>query len=179
MKHLILPRRFRAFGRNEDGMAAVEFSLFFPVFLFLFFWTAEIGLIMLKSVILEHSLDITMRELRLGNLEDVSAEGIKNSICERALLISDCRANMMIELQPVSTQTWVIPETPVRCVARDEELQPVVEFRLGRQNEIMLVRACTILDTLFPGVAFASFLNTDDGGGVGIASVSAFVNEPT
>lgn len=178
MKRLSLSR-LREFRRNEDGIAAVEFTLVFPIVLFMFFWAVELGLLMTKQVMLEHALDVTMRNLRLGVLVDPTPDTLKREICNRARIIGECHDTITIELNPISTATWQMPSTAIRCVNRDEEIAPVVSFNLGAQNEIMLVRACVIVDPLFPGTGIGAMLPKDSSGGYRMAAVSAFVNEPS
>lgn len=173
-----LRKKLSAFGRGEDGIASVEFALLFPVVFFMFIWAVELGILMTKSVMLEHGLDLTMRELRLGRLENPTSDSLKDDICSHLNLISDCRSTIMIELQPIRTDTWALPAQPVTCRDRDEEIVPVLSFSMGQSNEIMLVRACVIVQTLFPGTGIGAMLNKDASGGFGIAAMSAFVNEP-
>ena len=174
-----LRKILRPFRKDERGLASVEFALFFPIYLGMFFWAAELGIITIKSVMLDHALDVSMRELRLGQIEDPTQEKLKQAICARARIIGQCEDQMMIELQAVSTQTWAMPQAAVTCVNNDEEIQPVVTFAPGRQQELMLVRACIVLPVLFPNMIFGRQLFTDASGGIGIASISSFVNEPS
>lgn len=170
---------FRPFRRDERGLASVEFALFFPVYLGMFFWAAELGIITIKSVMLDHALDVTMRELRIGMIENPTREGLKDDICARARIIGNCQDQMMLELRPVSTQTWAMPARPVTCVDNDADIQPSVDFNLGQQQQLMLVRACIVVPVLLPGMIFGRQLFTDASGGIGIASISSFVNEPS
>lgn len=172
-------KKLRAFGREEEGLAAVEFAISFPFIFLLFIFAVELGLIMTKSVMLEHALDMTMRDLRLGRMEDPTSDKMKDDICDQLAIIDDCRDNIMIELQPINTNTWAMPNQPVSCVDRDEEIQPVVSFTLGQQNQIMLVRACVLVEPLFPATGIGALLPKDTQGGFGMAAYSAFVNEPS
>lgn len=171
--------RLRDFRRNEDGVAAVEFTLVFPIVLFMFIWAVELGLIMTKQVMLEHALDVTIRNLRLGAIEDPTSDRLKDEICSRARIVSNCRDTITLELQPISTATWLMPAAPVGCVDRDEEIVPVQSFDVGARNEIMLVRACVIVDVNFPGTGIGAQLEKDAGNGFGMVALSAFVNEPS
>jgi Flp pilus assembly protein TadG len=171
---------FRPFRKDERGLASIEFALFFPVYLGLFFWAVELGIVMMKATMLDHAMDVAMRDLRLGLVPNPSPEQLKQDICARARIIGDCEDQMMINLEPVSTTTWAMPNTPVACVNNDDEdMQPVVNFDPGRQQELMLVRACIMIPILFPDMALGRRLFTDGTGRIGIASTSAFVNEPS
>lgn len=169
----------RRFARREEGTASVEFALVFPVVLFLFIWAVELGLLMTKQVMLEHALDIVMRELRLGRMENPDSDSIKDAICDRVSIISNCNDTITLELRPINTANWQLPNNPVSCVDRDEDITPVVTYNPGAQNEIMLVRACVIVEPLFPGTGIGAMLQKDAQGGYGMAALSAFVNEPS
>ncbi len=174
-----LRKRLGLFRRQEDGIAAVEFALFFPVVMGMFIFATEMGLLMTKSVMLEFALDTTIRQLRLGQFENPTSDLLKDTICDRARIIGNCRDTIMIELQPINTDVWALPAAPVSCVDREEVIQPVVAFNMGAQSEIMLVRACVIVEPLFPGTGLGASLDLDADGGYGMAAISAFVNEPS
>lgn len=172
-------RALRRFTRHELGTAAVEFTLSFPLVLFMFIWAVELGLLMTKQVMLEFAVDVAMRELRLGRMENPDSDTLKEDICDNAKIIGTCRDTIMIEMTPINTTTWVMPATPVTCVDREEDVQPVVTYNPGTQNQIMLVRVCVIVEPLFPGTGIGAMLNKDQDGGYGMAALSAFVNEPS
>lgn len=175
-----IARTFRRFRKEEKGLAAVEFALFFPLYLGMFFWAVELGIMQIKSVMLDHALDVSMREIRLGMIDAPSPELLKTAICSRARIIENCADQLMIDLRPVSTTTWNMPPAPVECVNNDDEdMQPAVTWNPGRQNEIMLVRACIVIPVIFPNLMLGRHLHMDTSGGIGIASISAFVNEPS
>ncbi len=168
----------RAFLRKEDGVVAVEFVIIFPIVFFMFIWATELGLLMTKQVMMEHAVDTSMRELRLGRMQNPSSDALKTEICSRASVIKNCQDTLMIELQPVSTTNWNMPATPVSCTDRSQPLQPVVTFSPGAQNQIMLMRACVLVEPIFPGVGLGAGLNKDPQGGYAMVAASAFVNEP-
>lgn len=174
-----LHKRLRRFGRDEDGIAAVEFALLFPIVIFMFFWVVELGIIMTKSVMLEFAVDVSMRELRLGRMIDPDTDKLKDAICARARILGTCRTTIMLDLQPVNTSNWQLPPREVTCRDRSQNLQPVVNFTIGQQNQIMLVRACVIVQPLFPGTGVGAMLRKDASGGFGMTAMSAFVNEPS
>ena len=176
---LRIKKRLRAFGRGEDGVAAIEFALLFPFVFFLFIWAVELGILMTKSVMLEHALDVAMRDLRLGRMEDPTSDKLKDAICARARIVNNCRGTIMLDLQPVDTASWILPPREVTCRDRDADIQPVVAFTIGQQNQIMLVRACVIVEPLFPGTGIGAMLRKDKSGGFGMVAMSAFVNEPS
>lgn len=171
-------RRLTQALRREDGTATMEFVLVIPVLLTIFMASFESGLIMVRSILLEQSVDMTMRELRLGHYPNADADLLKREICSRTIIFAKCESNIMLEMQRVSTATWAMPSTPVTCVDREEEVQPVLFLQIGQQNDVMLMRVCIVQDLMFPTTGIGLGLPKDAGGGIGLITETAFVTEP-
>ena len=172
-------KRLVALFRREDGTATLEFVISLPVLMIIFTGSFESGLLMTRSIMLEQAVDRTMRELRLGHYPIPTAELLKDEICDRALIFTECRALIMIEMTRVTTATFTFPTTVTACINRDEDIQPVTALQIGQQNDIMLVRVCVIQNALLPGTGLGLGLKRDSGGGYALIAVSAFVTEPT
>ena len=175
-------RRFKGLRhalRREDGTAAMEFVIAVPILITIFMASFESGLLMTRSIMLEQSVDITMRELRLGHYTLPDAALLKKEICKRTVIFKDCNANIMIEMTRISTSNWSMPAAGVTCVDRGEEIQPVTVLQIGQQNDVMLVRVCVVQDALFPTTGIGLGLPKDGHGGYGVVAISAFVTEPT
>ena len=164
--------------RREDGTATIEFVLIFPLLMYIFLSSIEVGVYLMRSVLLDRAVDINVRALRLGTLSPMTSAELRARICADALVLKNCETSMTIELVPISTTSWSFPPPQVTCVNRDSEIDPVVTFNPGNQNEIMLVRACVIADPFFNTTPLVMDLPLDASGGYAIASVSTFVNEP-
>lgn len=177
MKHFL--RRMTRRWRSEDGTASIEFVLTIPFLIAIFMASFESGLLMVRSILLEQSVDITMRELRLGHYTLPDAALLKEEICSRTVIFGDCEANIMIEMTRVSTTTWQMPSTGVQCMDRSEDVQPVTALQIGQQNDMMMVRVCVIQNAIFPTTGIGLGLPKDGEGGYGVVAVSAFVTEPT
>ncbi len=172
-------KRMRQRLWREDGTASMEFVLVVPLFITIFMASFESGLMMVRSVLLDQSVDMTMRELRLGHYPIVTEDTLRSEICSRTIIFSNCEANMLIELERVSTTTWSIPSTPTACINRDEVIEPAVALQIGQQNDVMLVRVCVIEDAIFPTTGIGLGLAVDSQGGYALITRSAFVVEPT
>ena len=85
---------------------------------------------------------------------------------------------VLLELRPISKDTWTPLEGNTTCVDRTEVVQPVLDFIPGLQNEMMLVRVCAVLDPFFPGAGLAARMQLDASGGYALVAMSAYVNEP-
>ena len=173
-----LTDRLCRFRRQDRGTAAIEFVFAIPIIMVIFMAAFESGLLMTRLIMLEQSLDRTMRELRLGRLPNPTAASIKTEICSRTVIFKDCQSNVTVELQRVNNLTWNMPRTRAQCVNREEDIEPVLVFTQGAENEVMLVRVCAVQDAIFPTTGVGLSLSTDAQGGYGLIAVSAFVNEP-
>lgn len=175
-RHILRP--FRRLTRREDGSATIEFVILFPLFMFLFLSAFEIGFFLLRQVMLERAVDINVRTLRLGQLDPATPQELKTRICRDALILKDCQSAISVELTPISTTTWNVPTASIQCVDREEQIDPVLQFIPGGRDELMLVRACVVLDPFFATTPLVMNLPVDASGGYRISAVSTFVNEP-
>ena len=164
--------------RREDGTSTIEFCFAIPMFLFMFLGSFDSGLLMIRDVMLNRALDLTIRELRLGHFENPTHESIKHEMCRRTVVIPDCEDVVKLELRPIDVSTWDLPTTSVPCVERSADIDVASEFRPGRGNQLMIVRACAIVQPMFPGTGIGLKMPKDKQGGYGLVARSAFVNEP-
>lgn len=176
MRRLLRP--FPRFQRDETGSASVEFAILVPLFFSLFMIGMDAGLVMVRQVMLDRAVDIVVRELRLGIMAQPNLDDLRTQICNHTAILANCHANMLIELQPVNTATWLLPDTPPACIDRDEEITPVTTITAGGSNQMMIVRACMVVDPLFPTTPWALQLPLDTSGGFQLFATSSFVNEP-
>lgn len=175
-----LGKRISRFCADTSGVASIEFVLAVPILIAIFSASFESGLFMTREIMLEQSVDIVMRELRLGHYPSpVTTDKLKTEICSRTIVFENCAANIMIELQKISTTTFALPTTSAECRDLSQPIRPSTTLQIGGENDLMLVRACIIVDALYPttGVGL-SLTRTTNGGGVQIIAVSAFANEP-
>lgn len=173
-----LKRLIRTF-RAEDGTASIEFLFAIPTLMVIFMASAESGYFMVRHIMLERAVDMTMRDLRLGLLGNVEHNDLRTLMCSRTVVIHDCEANLKIELQPVNTSTWAMPNTPATCVDRTDNIDPPTSYSRGGGSELMLVRVCVRQDAMFPSTGVGLGLEQDAQGGYALVARSVFVNEPS
>lgn len=176
IRHVL--RRLGRFGRDEVGTAAVEFAMTVPLLITIFMASFESGFLMVRSIMLEQSVDMTMRELRLGHYPIPTADLLKSEICSRSVILRNCEQNIVIEMTRINTTSWSLPTNRVACVDREEDIMPVTQLQIGQQNDVMLVRVCVVQDAMFPTSGIGLGLPKDSQGGYGLVSVTAFVTEP-
>lgn len=167
-------RRFH----GEAGTASVEFAMSVPLIIMILMAAFESGFLMVRAIMLEQSVDMTMRELRLGHYPLPDADLLKEEICKRSVILKDCEDSIVIEMVRVNTASWTLPTNQVACVDREEEIMPVTQLQIGQQNDIMLVRVCVVQDAMFPTSGIGLDLPKESEGGYGLVAVTAFVTEP-
>jgi Flp pilus assembly protein TadG len=181
-----MPRFMRKFltrsgraAKSEDGASTIEFVILFPFFIILVCSSIEMGVLMIRNVMLERALDLSVRGLRLGVWTPPTHEELKRSICNNAAILPDCMDTLLVELRVVSTETWQPLTTQATCVDRSEEVQPVTSVDAGTENDMMLVRACSKFKPMFHWTSVGQKLPTDNNGDYALVSTTAFVNEPS
>ena len=170
---------------GEDGGSTVEFVLVFPIFIALVLSIFEAGWLMTKSMFLDRGLEIAMRDVRLGALPETDIDlAIKTKLCDHALLLDDCMNTLILELKPIDTSAD-FPTDDADCVRREEGedgetlyVNPQDDFNPGGRSQLMFVRACVLIDPIFPGIGLGLQLPKDSSGAVQMTAMSAFINEP-
>ncbi len=169
-------RRFSKYLRATAGAATVEFIIIFPVLIWIVFSTFELGWITTRQMMLDRSVSLTIRDLRLGKIPNPTHDGLKELVCERATILRDCIDNIHMELVPMDEHSG-IPQTSTQCVDRTGEIEPVESFNSGTASEVMFVRVCVVVDPLMPGMGVGAGLKLN-GGGFAMVAFSAFKREP-
>lgn len=167
----------RRLGR-EDGNSTIEFVILFPIFMVLFMNAFEIGLLMVRQVMLDRSTDIVVRALRIGEWNDPTYDQVKAAICDEALILPNCTENLRLNLSSVDESSWTITPGATLCVDKSATIQPAVTFELGVQHEMMLVQVCALQEPFFPLTGLGLRLPRVDDDHYALMTQSAFVNEP-
>lgn len=168
-------------AREEDGTATIPFVIFLPFFMILVVSSLEMGLLMVRHVMVERGLDMAVRGLRLGNLDGISHQDFKKIVCNNAGLIPNCMNVMAIELREIDTSAWVPLSTGATCVDRADagaNIDALTTFQTGGGDKMMLIRACVKFDPMFPMTGLGFHLPKDNTGAYALVSATAFVNEP-
>ncbi|MGL6208881.1 MAG: TadE/TadG family type IV pilus assembly protein [Paracoccaceae bacterium] len=185
----------RAFLRDETGTATIEFVFIIPIVLLIFFASIESSYFMVRHVMLERSVDLVVRDIRLGKLDYLKTETqavqhktLKELICSTSILNTkgQCTDSMTVWLQAINTADFKMLAPPRKCVDRLEPLNPAdpgpsaAEFKFGEDNEIMLMRICLKEEPMMPTTVVGAGLIKDgeDDGAYALITTSVFVNEP-
>ncbi|MBO9446285.1 TadE family protein [Ruegeria sp. R14_0] len=165
------------FKRTEDGGVTIEFVILFPLYMFFILAVIEYALVTIQQAMLERSVDLVVRDIRLGiNLPDTEHDTIKDAICGNMVGMRDCSNNLLLEMivqDPFSGVNF--PAEPT-CVDREEEVQPVTTFQNGGSNSLMIMRACALVDPLFPTTEVGRKMSGHNL--VTLTTTTTFVQEP-
>ncbi len=174
--------RLRAsFGRfrgAQSGSATIEFVLVFPFFFMLFLSTFELGMLTARQVMLDRGVDVTVRDIRLGNIAPVTHDAVKQAICDNALILPDCVAQMRLEMRPLDPRAGAQIPARADCVDRTDDAIPVRGFTAGTANQLMVLRACSLFDPYFPSSGLGAALVRTSGDAYALISAASFVVEP-
>ena len=168
----------REFRRAETASATLEFALLVPLMLFLFFSTIELGIFFTRRVMLERGVDLAVRQVRIGAMDPVTHEDLVNAVCAGAGIIPDCHNQLKLEMVRRDLRNWRGFDQAADCVDREEEAQPPRNFEPGMQNELVVLRACSLFEPFFPTTGLGAQLPRQSGGAYAIVAMTAYVVEP-
>lgn len=171
--------RLRDLTRREDGTATLDFVLIVPVFITLFVSSFELSVILIRQAMLDRGLDIAVRDLRLGKWPKVTEKILKEAVCDGAgNVIADCENQLLLEMYNVTNAGWQTPDPGANCIDRSQSQNPALSFQPGVENEMILIRACVLIDPFLPGAGLALAMQAQHEDGFPLTATSAFVNEP-
>lgn len=155
--------------------------ILFPLFVGMLLMSIETGLYMMRQVMLDRSVDLAVRELRLGSETPPTFEEFKSSICDNAFMIAQCEDTIQVELKPVSFATWegINGEAKCRDVTQDIDPYDQTEYTNGSGNELMMVQVCGVYKPVFPTTSLGLGMQYMPNDMYAIVSKTAFVNEPS
>ncbi len=175
------PRRIAAWRfrvLREDGNITIEFAIWFPMFIIVLLAAVELGIITARHVDLERSLDLTVRDVRLGTGDSFTHDELKDMICDNSAILPNCSDSLRLEMVRQAMPGWVDPAQRADCIDRSEEARPARTFQQGGANELMVLRVCAKFRPLFPSSGLAARMQTDGAGDYALVATSAFVQEP-
>ncbi len=173
-------RRLAGFGRDQSGAATLEFVIIIPAMFLFIANTVETSMVLTRGAMLDRSLDLAVRGLRLGTDAPPSFDQFRQDVCATSAFVPDCMDVLQIELRPYTAANLADMAEEVRCIDRGERIEPVNEtnFVPGAANEVMLVRACATFEPMFPKAGLGAAMPKDEDGRYRISAVSAYVQEP-
>ncbi|NOD36063.1 MULTISPECIES: TadE/TadG family type IV pilus assembly protein [unclassified Ruegeria] len=164
------------FRRSETGSATIEFVMLVPFFLAFLVAGAELSLITMRHAALERGVDLIVRDIRLGTGTNWNHDDIKTRICDVSG-ITDCVGNLRLQMIQQDAFTGIVLSDKVPCTDSSEDPKPVLDFKSGQSNELMILRACLRIDPILEASAIAKVV-PDDTGHYAVTATTAFVQEP-
>ena len=174
-----LHKTLRRFRDSEEGSMVVPFALWLPLFVGIIVSGVELGAVTLRHTTLERALDQTVRDVKLGTGTIYDHASLKAAICENAGILPNCSENLQLEMIKMNMRNWQTPPTSADCIDTAAEVNPQRTFEYGRDNELMLLRACFKFRPFSPATQMSSGVMSDANGYTAIVSYSAFVQEPS
>lgn len=187
-------RKLRPVRRAEDGAVTVEFVILFPFYIFLFCTAFEVGMYLLRQILLDRGLDETVRSLRLGIYpaswnDPPERDDVKGTVCDNTPIIADCADQLNLELIDVNDlweergDEFIEAASNIECRDRgDDDFEPVSSWEPGSRNHIIVIRACWFYKPFFSSFTIAQLAPLkalqDSKGGVPVFATSAFAVEP-
>lgn len=171
----------RRFRHNDDGAATVEFAILFPLVLTMMLGAIDLGITMVRQVMLDRAVDITVRDVRLGKIGTNSSDRMSDLICANSILLPNCVDSITVEMMPVNTSDFSGLDGSFPCIDDQQEITPAVTFNPGSgggAQELMLLRICVVAEPFLRVTGLFSGLDINPDGQLVLTSRSAFVNEP-
>ena len=173
---------FKKFLRTveaEDGTSTIEFVIIVPVFLLIFVSMFELGMAMTRLTMLEHSLDVTMRDIRIETGREWSHDEIRDDICLNAGFLKECFGRLQVEMIRIDRDDWILPDPTATCRdTSDHAPDPVTNVTNGEASDIMFIRACFAVEPLFPTFGLGAVVEVDTNQNMHLVASSAFAQEP-
>ena len=177
---IALRHKLHAFWKDEAATATLEFVIVFPLMMIVFIASFETALILTRQIMLERSLDMSTRVLRLAQGVITDADTVRDTMCSNTTLLPNCDELLTIDLQLIDRVSYDMPSNNEVCAGRGENIviAPDNEFQVGADNDFLLIRTCLIVDRILPFSGFGLNLTRDDSGGMHMMATTIFVNEP-
>lgn len=174
-----LTKRLRSFRKEEDGaIIALEFVIMAPLIFSFFFFGMEMGIYSVRQMLLDRGLEVTTREVRLNTGVQIDHDDLKQAICYNTGGLPDCNEVLRLEMLPMNPRDFAGLPSAADCSDISQPVTPVRGWTLGKQHELMILRACYKFDPMFPMTGLGYTFTKDGSGKVAMTTVSAFVQEP-
>lgn len=166
--------------RCAIGATAVEFALVLPVFFGLVFGIVETGWLMTKLTMIDRAVTKASRFVYTGAVSAGTAmtqQTLEDFICENAVVISDCAANIALELIVIDS-VFTPPSTAAPCQESEVGIEPATTFQSGASSDVVFMRVCVTTEIFMPLIGLGLALPLTDNGNYQFTSSTAFANEP-
>lgn len=172
-------RILKRFARRDDGSAILlEFVIFVPLLFSTFLMAVEMGIYSMHKMFLDRGLDMTVRHIRLNTNTPMTHILLKDMICAKAGFLDDCDGSLRLEMTPINPRSFTGFDAEPDCIDMSEPVTPVRGLKLGKEHDIMILRACVKFRPVFPTTGLGYTMDTDGSGRARMTALAAFVQEP-
>lgn len=169
----------RRFLYREDGsVTMIEFVFMIPLVFTAFLMSMEMGIYSIRQTFLDRGLDITVRHIRLSTGADLKHDDLKDMICEQSIFLPQCKEALKLEMKPLDPRNFAAFDEAADCVDLSEDIEPEDGLNLGKDHELMVLRACYTFEPVFASTGLGKRMDKDGAGRVRMLSYAAFVQEP-
>jgi len=169
---------WKAFAKEEDGNMTVDFAITIPTAFLFASATFEGGMVGLRDMMLEHAVDVVVRDVRTGRIPTPTHATLMVEICNAALIVPDCLNQLKLEMVRSNPRAFTAMSQNPDCIDRTDEGDPVINFTSGGNNELMILRACALFDPIFPTATLGAAIPKKSEGAYALVATSTFVVEP-
>ncbi len=174
-----LKNSLRRFRKDENGAAfIVEFAIMLPLIFGCFLMSVEMSLYSMRNMFLDRGLDMTVRYVRLHTNENITHTQLKDMTCDFAGFLKDCDNTLRLEMATVDPRAFSRFDRNADCIDVSQPLKDPRGFDLGREHQLMIVRACVKFKPVFPSTGLGYAFLKDGSGSASMFSTAAFVQEP-
>lgn len=138
----VVAKRARAFRRNQNGSAAVEFAMIAPMFFALIFAVIETGMTFMAGQVLETGVEDGARLVYTS--QTTSAADFKSAICSRVSMMLDC-TKLDIDVRSYDPGTPIVITDPIdasgKYISNGFVYQPPTYSPTAPSGKTVVVRA--------------------------------------
>lgn len=151
--------RLRRLRRDDSGGEAFGLIVVIPLLLAFLGFATDLGLLLVRNAMLERGVDTGVREIRLGNMAPNDYSGLRSHICNAAVVLPSCESRLKIQLKAMSPYAWEDPgQTPDCESLKTVTVTAAKEFDAAQRNQLVILRACIVVEPLMPGWSLGNVL---------------------
>jgi hypothetical protein len=167
------------FRKDENGAAILlEFVIFVPIIFTCFLMAVEMGIYSMRHMFLDRGLDMTVRFVRLNTNTAMTHSQLKDMICDASGFLEDCDSTLRLEMTPLDPRQFAQFNNVADCIDVSQPVNDPRGFDLGREHQLMILRACVKFEPVFPTTGLGYAMIKDGSGRARMISTAAFVQEP-
>ena len=166
--------RFKAFLRNDDGVAAVEFALLIFPFLIFLFCILDMALMFFVDSALDSALHMAARDVRVGiaHSGNWDLDRFRGAVCDNMALSFGCEDELLI----TTTTMPDFSSMAFTSAVSGGVLSVKESFSPGSSGDYVMIQAFLPWSSLLAKIG--ANVNTLDDGSYVLSAAAVFRNEP-